>query len=157
MNPTAIIRMPGEGKEVTLAGQPMAFLVTGDDSKHTRSTHVCLIGLCLIGQQRPVTAAQSKTRRTPQSIMPINFTQDTSTAVEGFTHNYTQIEGLKLHYVSGGEGPAVLLIPGWPQRCVAACHAATCEGRISRHRSVGVRMVASLRSKTIETPLGKRD
>jgi len=27
--------MPGRGKEVTLAGQPMAFLVTGEDSKHT--------------------------------------------------------------------------------------------------------------------------
>jgi quercetin dioxygenase-like cupin family protein len=35
MNAKAIIRMPGEGKEVTLAGQPMAFLVTGEDSKHT--------------------------------------------------------------------------------------------------------------------------
>jgi quercetin dioxygenase-like cupin family protein len=35
MKPKAIIRMPGEGKEVTLAGLPMAFLVTGEDSKHT--------------------------------------------------------------------------------------------------------------------------
>lgn len=31
----AVIRMPGEGKKVTLAGQPMAFLVTGEDTKHT--------------------------------------------------------------------------------------------------------------------------
>jgi quercetin dioxygenase-like cupin family protein len=30
-----VIRMPGEGKEVTLAGQPMIFLVTGDDTRHT--------------------------------------------------------------------------------------------------------------------------
>jgi quercetin dioxygenase-like cupin family protein len=35
MRAKAVIRMPGEGKEVTLAGQPMAFLVTGEDSKHT--------------------------------------------------------------------------------------------------------------------------
>ncbi len=27
--------MPGEGRAVTLAGQPMAFLVTGENSKHT--------------------------------------------------------------------------------------------------------------------------
>ena len=27
--------MPGGGKEVTLAGQPMVFLVTGENSKHT--------------------------------------------------------------------------------------------------------------------------
>jgi quercetin dioxygenase-like cupin family protein len=35
MNAKAVIRMPGEGKEVRLAGQPMTFLVTGDDTKHT--------------------------------------------------------------------------------------------------------------------------
>ena len=31
----AVVRMPGEGKEHILAGQPMAVLVTGEDSKHT--------------------------------------------------------------------------------------------------------------------------
>ena len=35
MSAKAVIRMPGEGKEVRLAGQPMTFLVTGDDTKHT--------------------------------------------------------------------------------------------------------------------------
>ena len=35
MSAQAIIRRPGEGKRVTLAGQPMAFLVTGDATKHT--------------------------------------------------------------------------------------------------------------------------
>ena len=35
MNAKAVIRMPGEGKNLTLAGQPMRFLVTGDDTKHT--------------------------------------------------------------------------------------------------------------------------
>jgi quercetin dioxygenase-like cupin family protein len=35
MNTKPVIRMPGEGKEVSLAGQPLAFLVTGEDSKHT--------------------------------------------------------------------------------------------------------------------------
>jgi quercetin dioxygenase-like cupin family protein len=35
MGAKAVIRMPGEGKEVRLAGQPMTFLVTGDDTKHT--------------------------------------------------------------------------------------------------------------------------
>ncbi|MEB3865007.1 MULTISPECIES: alpha/beta fold hydrolase [Acinetobacter] len=32
-----------------------------------------------------------------------------------FQHHYTHIESKKLHYVTLGEGPAVLLIPGWPQ------------------------------------------
>ncbi len=35
MSAQAIIRRPGEGKSVTLAGQPMAFLVTGEATKHT--------------------------------------------------------------------------------------------------------------------------
>jgi quercetin dioxygenase-like cupin family protein len=35
MSAKAVIRMPGEGKEVMLAGQPLAFLATGADSKHT--------------------------------------------------------------------------------------------------------------------------
>ena len=35
MSAKAVIRMPGTGKEVSLAGQPLAFLVTGQDSKHT--------------------------------------------------------------------------------------------------------------------------
>ncbi|ENW81175.1 hypothetical protein F909_02466 [Acinetobacter sp. ANC 3929] len=32
-----------------------------------------------------------------------------------FNHHYINIEGKKLHYVSAGNGPIVLLIPGWPQ------------------------------------------
>jgi quercetin dioxygenase-like cupin family protein len=35
MSAQPVIRMPHEGKTVTLAGQPLAFLVTAADSKHT--------------------------------------------------------------------------------------------------------------------------
>ncbi|WP_426407504.1 cupin domain-containing protein [Bradyrhizobium ganzhouense] len=35
MNRQPIIRRPGEGKSVKLAGQPMGFLVTGSDTRHT--------------------------------------------------------------------------------------------------------------------------
>jgi quercetin dioxygenase-like cupin family protein len=35
MSAKAVIRMPGESKQVTLSGQPLAFLVTGEDTKHT--------------------------------------------------------------------------------------------------------------------------
>jgi quercetin dioxygenase-like cupin family protein len=35
MSGKVVIRMPGEGKELTIAGHPLAFLVTGEDSKHT--------------------------------------------------------------------------------------------------------------------------
>ena len=35
MSPQPVIRMPGQGKAVTLSGEPLAFLVTGDDTRHT--------------------------------------------------------------------------------------------------------------------------
>ena len=34
--------------------------------------------------------------------------------VEGFTHHYADANGIRLHYVSGGSGPAVVLLHGWP-------------------------------------------
>jgi hypothetical protein len=35
MGAKAVVRMPGEGKQVSLAGKPLVFLVTGQDTKHT--------------------------------------------------------------------------------------------------------------------------
>ncbi len=35
MSARAVIGIPGEGKGVTLAGQPLVFLVTGENTKHT--------------------------------------------------------------------------------------------------------------------------
>lgn len=35
MSVRAVVRMPEEGKELSLAGKPLRFLVTGDDTKHT--------------------------------------------------------------------------------------------------------------------------
>ncbi|GHH59297.1 epoxide hydrolase [Streptomyces umbrinus] len=33
---------------------------------------------------------------------------------DGFSHGYAQVNGVRLHYVSGGSGPAVVLLHGWP-------------------------------------------
>lgn len=35
--------------------------------------------------------------------------------LEAFEHGYAQVNGCRLHYVTGGNGPPVLLIPGFPQ------------------------------------------
>ena len=35
MSAKAVVRMPGEGKQIALAGKPLVFLVTGQDTKHT--------------------------------------------------------------------------------------------------------------------------
>jgi pimeloyl-ACP methyl ester carboxylesterase len=33
----------------------------------------------------------------------------------GFTNHYQDLEGIKLHYVEGGEGSPLILLAGWPQ------------------------------------------
>lgn len=33
----------------------------------------------------------------------------------GFHDHYVQVDDVRLHYVTGGSGPPVLLIPGWPE------------------------------------------
>ncbi len=34
--------------------------------------------------------------------------------MDGFTHRYAEVNGTRLHFVIGGEGPAVVLLHGWP-------------------------------------------
>ena len=34
--------------------------------------------------------------------------------MSGFAHHYAEVNGTRLHYVSGGLGPAVVLLHGWP-------------------------------------------
>ncbi|MFD5830773.1 alpha/beta fold hydrolase [Lentzea sp. NPDC060358] len=33
----------------------------------------------------------------------------------GFRHNYAEVNGVRLHYVTGGTGEPLVLLPGWPQ------------------------------------------
>ncbi|MFD4641599.1 alpha/beta fold hydrolase [Lentzea sp. NPDC058436] len=35
-------------------------------------------------------------------------------APKGFEHAYAEVNGVRLHYVIGGEGPLVVLVHGWP-------------------------------------------
>ncbi|ANZ37016.1 hypothetical protein BBK82_13995 [Lentzea guizhouensis] len=35
-------------------------------------------------------------------------------APEGFEHAYAEVNGVQMHYVTGGEGPLVVLVHGWP-------------------------------------------
>jgi pimeloyl-ACP methyl ester carboxylesterase len=34
--------------------------------------------------------------------------------IEGFTHHFADVNGTRIHYVSGGTGPAIVLLHGWP-------------------------------------------
>jgi len=33
----------------------------------------------------------------------------------GFSDHYATVHGIRLHYVAGGHGPPVILVPGWPE------------------------------------------
>ncbi|MFD5512151.1 alpha/beta fold hydrolase [Streptomyces sp. NPDC127051] len=35
-------------------------------------------------------------------------------APEGFEHARADLDGIRVHYVAGGTGPAVVLVHGWP-------------------------------------------
>lgn len=35
--------------------------------------------------------------------------------LSGFRHGFVRVDGVDIHYVKGGSGPAVLLLHGWPQ------------------------------------------
>lgn len=34
--------------------------------------------------------------------------------IEGFTHHFANVNETRIHYVSGGSGPAIVLLHGWP-------------------------------------------
>ena len=38
----------------------------------------------------------------------------TGAGMPGFTHRHAQVNGTRIHYVVGGQGPAVILLHGWP-------------------------------------------
>lgn len=43
----------------------------------------------------------------PKSDAPVD-------GLEGFSHHFTEVNGAQIHYVSGGQGPAVVLLHGFP-------------------------------------------
>lgn len=53
------------------------------------------------------TAPDTATAGAPEPDSPV-------AGLMGFTHRYAEVNGVRLHYVIGGSGPAVLLIHGWP-------------------------------------------
>src|SRR5690606_10557722 len=42
-------------------------------------------------------------------------TQDDPRFAGTFRHEFADVDGVRMHYVTGGEGPPVVLIHGWPQ------------------------------------------
>ncbi|MEU9337089.1 alpha/beta fold hydrolase [Streptomyces sp. NPDC048290] len=42
-------------------------------------------------------------------------TQDDPASANTFQHEFTDVDGVRMHYVTGGSGTPVVLIHGWPQ------------------------------------------
>lgn len=60
------------------------------------------------------------TGRTEAETVPAAGTYDVSDAallrsLPGFTSHFAIVNGVRLHYVAGGSGSPVFLLPGWPQ------------------------------------------
>lgn len=45
---------------------------------------------------------------------PVAPADGADAGIPGFAHRYADVNGTRLHYVIGGQGPAVVLLHGWP-------------------------------------------
>jgi len=71
-----------------------------------------LLALCLASMQTPAASAQATTVDSTEDVR-----SDTALVRElpGFENSYAEVNGTRIHYVAGGAGPALFLLPGWPQ------------------------------------------
>ncbi|MBC6609702.1 alpha/beta hydrolase [Hymenobacter sp. BT507] len=52
---------------------------------------------------------------TPSSTLGVYSDEALIQCLPGFTNHYATVNGVRLHYVEGGSGPALVCLPGWPQ------------------------------------------
>ncbi|NKE61411.1 alpha/beta hydrolase [Lentzea sp. PSKA42] len=52
---------------------------------------------------------------TAQEIPPHTVATHNDPAFQSFRHEFTDVDGVRMHYVTGGSGTPVVLIHGWPQ------------------------------------------
>jgi hypothetical protein len=67
-------------------------------------------------------ALASTAEASAQTQAPLAGTYDVSDeglvkSLPGFISSFATVNGIRLHYVAGGKGSPVLLLPGWPETC----------------------------------------
>jgi len=69
------------------------------------ATGIFVCTLILLNQNHPAMAQQLQ-QSTGNSFQLGNMT---------FSHHTASVNGIKMHYVIGGQGPPVVLLHGWPE------------------------------------------
>lgn len=72
---------------------------------------ISVAGLCLTLSLPLSSHAREPAKPQTQSISDAALVK----RLPGFKSEYANVNGTRLHYVSGGSGPALFLLPGWPQ------------------------------------------
>ena len=77
-----------------------------------------LLALGCTGPAWAQTPAQAPAKPEPLATVPASSDAapfDASSFWRQFRHGVAVVDGVRLHYVEGGSGPPVLLLPGWPE------------------------------------------
>ena len=72
-----------------------------------------VVMLASINQCVGVVSAQTRTTRTEAAAISEEALARSMSG--GFKNGYALVNGTRLHYVAGGSGPLLLLLPGWPE------------------------------------------
>lgn len=76
--------------------------------KHSTAT-ICTLALASFVQAMPVQAQQAAQQNVDVSEASLLQT------LPGLSGSYATVNGIRLHYVAGGEGAPVSLLAGWPE------------------------------------------
>ncbi|MFI6291280.1 alpha/beta fold hydrolase [Nonomuraea sp. NPDC050790] len=68
------------------------------------------VGACATPAATPATASATAPAA-PYTVA----TRDDPRFAQTFRHEFADVDGVKMHYVTGGSGPPVVLLHGWPQ------------------------------------------
>jgi pimeloyl-ACP methyl ester carboxylesterase len=72
---------------------------------------VALLIMITLGSMASTIQAQSKAKYSKAELSDAALIK----SLPGFKNGYATVNGVKLHYVTGGQGQPLVLLPGWPQ------------------------------------------
>lgn len=67
------------------------------------------------GHARPADTARASVEKTPTVASESVSDSALVKSLPGFRNGYADVHGVRLHYVAGGSGEPLVLLPGWPE------------------------------------------